>query len=763
MIRMKKISQLDPKDLSEYGSKAIWLHKLFKNNIQTPGGIVLRIPVNSKIHPDLIHINDLRALLNFDEKTPYMVRSSAPGEDQQNSSCAGQFLSIGPCLGITEITTAIEKVYLQACQTYKSLGMTDQYFGIVVQQMITGDQSGVCFTSDWRQSGDLCLEYINGGCGDLVQGYQQPLTARFCHQDLKANRNTRESDQIRSIAKTFLDISEIFDQALDIEWTLSGNKLYLLQARPVVQSENSDSLNQVLRHESTRLKQQTKPLDLLTSQSIGEVFGQPGPLFSSLIHQFVAESEGLNQVFRRFGLRYKAQEPSFLTFCGRPWINLSAYARCLGLNIQFKLRPKPYPKASFSIRPWNLLTITKLLRAVYLIFRRKNSYIAKQTGPFASQANHKVCPDSENQSFSCEWDRATHQLFTKLIPPHLEADILSGVLDGILQKILLKILKQQGRVSDVIGSFCSGFVNPNLKYSIDLYDFAQKKITWEEFETLHGHRSESDWNIASPRYRERKPYFQHLCKSLAPIHPRLRVLRKKRRNRLLHKVCREKWWYRLLRTLLIQNGELFYLREKTQNDLYHQIDAIRSLCLKRSEQLGLPNELVFYLLPEELCLEKSKHKDLRAIAQKRQRQMRLAGSVSLQPFISPSKPEEFSGQTKPLSTTDLLSGTGVSFGTYEGQPFIVESQDDLHRMPPGSVIVAKRIDPSWAPLLLRAGAIITETGGAFCHSSLLIREMGIPAVAGITGIPEAFRFVNTLKVDGSTGIVHRLPCSVNAR
>ena len=354
-------------------------------------------------------------------------------------------------------------------------------------------------------------------------------------------------------------------------------------------------------------------------------------------------------------------------------------------------------------------------------------------------------------------------MFTKLIPPHLEADILSGVLDGILQKILLMILKQQGRVSDVIGSFCSEFVNPNLKYSLDLYDLAQKKISWEDFESLHGHRSESDWNIASPRYRERKPYFQHLCKSLGPIHPRIRVLRKKRRNRLLHKVCRKKWWYRLLKTLLIQNGELFYLREKTQNDLYLQIDAIRSLCLKRSEQLGLPNELVFYLLPEEICPEKSKHKDLRTIAQKRQRQMRLAGSVSMQPFICPSKPEEFSAQTKPLSSTGLLSGTGVSFGTYEGQPFIVESQDDLHRMPPGSVIVAKRIDPSWAPLLLPAGAIITETGGAFCHSSLLIREMGIPAVAGITGIPGVFRSVSSLKVDGSTGMVHRLPCSVNAR
>ncbi len=40
-------------------------------------------------------------------------------------------------------------------------------------------------------------------------------------------------------------------------------------------------------------------------------------------------------------------------------------------------------------------------------------------------------------------------------------------------------------------------------------------------------------------------------------------------------------------------------------------------------------------------------------------------------------------------------------------------------------------DVSWTPVLARAGAIVSETGGMLSHCSIIAREMGIPALVSV--------------------------------
>jgi len=39
-------------------------------------------------------------------------------------------------------------------------------------------------------------------------------------------------------------------------------------------------------------------------------------------------------------------------------------------------------------------------------------------------------------------------------------------------------------------------------------------------------------------------------------------------------------------------------------------------------------------------------------------------------------------------------------------------------------------DPDWNPILKRAAAVITDSGGRTCHASIIARELGIPFVVG---------------------------------
>ncbi len=46
------------------------------------------------------------------------------------------------------------------------------------------------------------------------------------------------------------------------------------------------------------------------------------------------------------------------------------------------------------------------------------------------------------------------------------------------------------------------------------------------------------------------------------------------------------------------------------------------------------------------------------------------------------------------------------------------------------MLVAHMTTPDWVPLLRRAAAVVTDSGGMTCHAAIVSRELGIPCVVG---------------------------------
>ena len=67
--------------------------------------------------------------------------------------------------------------------------------------------------------------------------------------------------------------------------------------------------------------------------------------------------------------------------------------------------------------------------------------------------------------------------------------------------------------------------------------------------------------------------------------------------------------------------------------------------------------------------------------------------------------------------------------------------------------MAPTTDPGWTPLLLRASAIVVESGGAGSHGAIVAREYGIPAVLNIPGVMQLIQDGQNLVVDGDEGKV----------
>lgn len=122
-------------------------------------------------------------------------------------------------------------------------------------------------------------------------------------------------------------------------------------------------------------------------------------------------------------------------------------------------------------------------------------------------------------------------------------------------------------------------------------------------------------------------------------------------------------------------------------------------------------------------------------------------------------PETFEGlpgvEALPLVSGDVLEGWAASPGRIRGRARVLRSLADGRDLREGEILVARSTDPSWTPLFLVAGGIVLEEGGPLSHAAIVAREFGLPAVLNVKG---ATRFIATgedLVVDGTAGLVAR--------
>jgi len=104
--------------------------------------------------------------------------------------------------------------------------------------------------------------------------------------------------------------------------------------------------------------------------------------------------------------------------------------------------------------------------------------------------------------------------------------------------------------------------------------------------------------------------------------------------------------------------------------------------------------------------------------------------------------------------------TGVSIGTKigKGQANIIKNVNQIHQFKPGQILVTEMTDPDWEPIMKIASAIVTDAGGRTCHSAIVSRELGIPAIVGTKNGTSAIKNKADITVDcsqGETGYIYQ--------
>lgn len=205
---------------------------------------------------------------------PLAVRSSAPGEDQSGASFAGLHDSYLNVHGFEQIVNHVRMVWASLWSDrallYRqelSLSVEESSMAVILQEMVDSDVSGVCFTRAPFDQTKMMVEAVYGLNEGLVDGEIAPdrfvvdrsIPGKSTVHEPPAERTrmsalaeqgtqivTLERElqtkapltflQLEQLADQMLELEKFFKFPLDVEWTFSGNDLFILQARPITVS-----------------------------------------------------------------------------------------------------------------------------------------------------------------------------------------------------------------------------------------------------------------------------------------------------------------------------------------------------------------------------------------------------------------------------------------------------------------------------------------------------------------------------------------------
>jgi pyruvate,water dikinase len=114
-------------------------------------------------------------------------------------------------------------------------------------------------------------------------------------------------------------------------------------------------------------------------------------------------------------------------------------------------------------------------------------------------------------------------------------------------------------------------------------------------------------------------------------------------------------------------------------------------------------------------------------------------------------------------TTDvkpIAHGLGASPGRATGPVRVLNSTAEESSMQKGEILVTRMTSPDWVPIMRRAAAIVTDSGGMTSHAAIVARELGLPCVVGAHDATRVLSTGAVVTVDGAAGTV--VPGSMSA-
>lgn len=78
----------------------------------------------------------------------------------------------------------------------------------------------------------------------------------------------------------------------------------------------------------------------------------------------------------------------------------------------------------------------------------------------------------------------------------------------------------------------------------------------------------------------------------------------------------------------------------------------------------------------------------------------------------------------------IVTGRAIGASISRGAARVIDDPRQIDQFQPGELLITRRTDPDWEPILKKAKGVVTDQGGRTCHAAIIAREMGITAIVG---------------------------------
>lgn len=359
--------------------------------------------------------------------------------------------------------------------------------------------------------------------------------------------------------------------------------------------------------------------------------------------------------------------------------------------------------------------------------------------------------------------RESSERFVPMMRAHVMVTLLAqGLFDQVAQ--LCRVAGMEGQERSLVSGY-GGMEEVDVVS--DLWKLSRGTVSEDDFLRRHGYHGRGEGDVSSRSWRENPAPVRSMADAYRRVDSdpvaslgQARQLRDRTERELSKNLS---WWRSPLLIATLELARRFVLgREVGKAGFLMAMDGMRASARSIGRVLcdrGLLEdpEHVFFLTLEEL-LRGDHAASASSVPERLEAHQRYLKLDLPSYWRGDPIPVEISEHTLRESGPAAVRGLGVCAGEVTGSVKVVQEaeSEQADEFEPGDVLVCRTTDPSWAPMLSIAAAVVIDIGGAMSHGAIVARELGIPCVINTGNGSKVLRTGDVVTVDGSSGTVHRV-------
>lgn len=747
------------------GGKGQSLIRMTRMGLPVPEGIVILAGASSE--GDRKEISE--ALSALPGKYTYAVRSSALGEDGADNSFAGQYETL------TDVAKDDLENAVKTVSDSKDNSRVKEYLNsreaesggiaVVVQRYVKPEFAGVLFTADavTGSSRHMVGNFVEGEGEALVSGAKNAREFRIDAVRYAFSGDEAMRRHAKKLCRYAKKIRDGFGLEVDIEWAVSGGKLYILQARPVTTLKR-------LNPDTFKVNGSKSGEFLLTKTNVGEIFMKPltPATFSMLeeINNVLCLPCWLDAVEGQAYMNVSVLSSMLVAMGMKEEKAFGAIKDLVGNLPEGKTVPIfPFDKKKFRKNLWEILTGAKA--------KGHKSKLSKAQKLEMVNNFPDVCRGIISEIRELKTNGELYRYGNDVLLQKL-SDGLSSFMAASSTN-LLPLFKTRGKLTKLTGEEtanallggCLGVIE-SMKPLLMLEDVISGKVTGDEFMRICGQRTVNEMELSEKHPYEIEGYVEQAIADYKTQGVSAHELKEK-----------SKAGFAKALDAFVKANPSKAKKVRKMIDKFARSNAFRedfrakgvwALCVMREWLLGvgrvngLGDDVFMLYIREAVALSKG---DTSVLANIPARKENYARYLSYPPFpnviIGRFEPSEwlsdpkrrndfYCGSADTSASSDIKGFPGAA-GKVTGRARVIASIDQIDTVEPGEILVTGATNIGWTRIFPKVSAIVTDIGAPLSHAAIVAREFGIPAVVGCGNATTVLKTGDLIEVDGMSGTV----------